>query len=267
MAIEAYQIRNSGQVAALNKEEKVKQRFHENLKAVTECLNYEELVPLLCQGSDDTVLLSSKDGHSLLDSSLSRSSKVDLLTQKLESKSYSKLLECLKREPDHLGHDYICDLLEGTEHASEKETAYSKAVRNAVQMRLPDFTKGINIQELAPHMVQQRLLTTSEVKQLCDSTQSRTKKMFLLLDIINTKGPLGYLLFAKSLKSENSHVTHGQLYDMIHEVVKEPIPETSTASKKRVYEDCSTEIVTTLNKRTCCRLTLHGVLTGKKYDK
>ena len=138
MAMISSEVSSSGGVLVLSKEEEVKARFRDNLKEISEYLNYERLVPLLCEGPDKTALLSFDDGQSLLCSSLSKYVKASQLFQTLEGK-YSKLLECIKREGDHLGHAFICDLLEGRQHASEKEMAYSKAVKDAINEETNHF--------------------------------------------------------------------------------------------------------------------------------
>ena len=153
--------------------------------------------------------------------------------------------------------------MEGRQHASEREVAYSIAVKDAVTKRLTHFTKGLNLSELAPHLLQHRILTTSEKEHLCDANKSRNEQILSLFNTFDTKGPLAFSLFAECLRNEDSHLTHGQLYDLIHEeVAVSLLPE--KLSKKR---DCEDKNVTILCKRTPCQLSLHGVLKGRKYDR
>ena len=258
-------ITQSVEFPATGNETNLKERFRANFKTISECLNYEELVPLLCEGSDETALLSFEEGQPLLEPSMSKHAKAVQLTQKLEEKSYSKFLDCLRSEEDHLGHAYICDLLEGRQHASEKEMAYSKAVKSVIKKKLTVFTKGINLDDLIPHMMQHKLLTESEMEQFCNSTEPKAKQMFSVLRLLDTKGPLGYSLFAKCLQDEDIHVTHSQLYDLIHKDMDASLlPE--NPSDKCLYGDVESDCVTIVSRRDPCRITLQGALTGTKYD-
>ena len=209
MAVEPCGRRSCEELPTFSTEEKVKERFYKNFRAVIECLNYEELVPLLCEGLDETAVLSTEESLYFMDSSVSRKDKATRLSQKLENKSYSILLDCLYKEEEHLGHDFICDLLEGRQYASEKEIIYSKRVKDAMKKKLTVFMKGINPKELIPHMMKHKLLTTSEVEQLY-GTMPGNKQSFSLLCILDTKGPLGHSLFAECLQDEDSHATHSQ---------------------------------------------------------
>ena len=265
MAEEPRGLRTCEELPTFSTEKKVKERFCKNFKAISECLNYEELVPLLCEGSEETAVLSIGESQSFLDSSVNRPDKAAQLSQKLESKSYSVLLDCLYKEEEHLGHSFICDLLEGRQHASEKDIIYSKTVKGAMKKKLTAFTKGLSPNELIPHMMEHKLLTTSEAEQLYGTTSS-IKQNISLLRILDTKGPLGHSLFAKCLQNEDSHVTHGQLYDLIHKDMDYSLIPTR-CSVKYVYEEIHVDSVTALCKRDPSRISLQGVLTGEEYDK
>ena len=233
------------------------QRKHES--EIGECLNFDELVPLLCEGT--SALLSFQEGQSLLDSSLHRRDRADSLFRKLAEKgleSYSTFLSCVKREESHLGHSYIQALLEGTQYASESDIALSKILKQAVVSNFTAFSRGICLLELSPHMFQCGLLTEDELKKL-SNTQS-SAMVVELFAILDTKGPLAYNLFAKCLHDENNHRTHHQLYSMMHTNVCTSQPP---GPRKRA----NTSYVSTLCKRVPQRLRLQGPLRGKDYDK
>ena len=247
------------ELSSFGDDDHFKERFHENFDAIRESLNYEELVPLLCEGTSESALVSIEEGKFLLDQSRNRHDKVILLSQKLESKSYFKLLEYLQREEWHLGHAYIRDLLEGKQHASEEDIAYSKAVKDAVLKRQKLFSEGMNFTALIPYMLECKLLTISDVKQLDNTSESKLPN---LLSIIDTKGPLGYSLFAKCLQNEDSHVTHSQLYHLIHANIDSSLlPEKHW--KKLMNEESTMKGVTTLTRGVP---NMHGILKGEKYE-
>ena len=239
--------------------QQLERRFNENELEIRECLNFDELVPLLCEGT--SALLSFQEGQSLLDSSLSRRNRTDILFQKMAEKgleSYSTFLSCVEREDSHLGHSYIQALLEGRHYASEIDIALSKMLRQAVVGDYTAFSNGISFPELSPHMFQCGLLTKDELKNFT-STQRSTKAVMDLFATLDTKGPLAYNLFANCLRDEDNHRTHHQLYSIICKDVTSQSP----GPRKRA----NTSYVSVLCKRVPQRLRLRGPLRGKDYDK
>jgi len=164
-----------------NQEEEVKERFHDNIKAVSGCLNFDELIPVLIEES----VFSLEDGLSFDDTSLSRSKKMDILVQKLETGLFSKFLGCLQREKNHLGHAYITALLEGKQYALESEIAHSEAIKDAVRRKFTHFTNSLNLSALISHLHQSKLLTEAEMELLYASQKSRSAqvRMFGLLSL------------------------------------------------------------------------------------
>ena len=132
--------------------------------------------------------------------------------------------------------------------------------------KLTTFTEGINLNELVPYMMNHNLLTKAEAEQFYITTEPRAKQMLSLLSVLDSKGPLGYSLFAKCLQDEGSHVTHHQLYDLINETVDSSLIPDKPSMKRAYEESTDRECVTVLSKRFACRLSLHGVLKGRKYD-
>lgn len=231
---------------------KVKDRFKANILEITNSLNFEPLIPLLCEGE----LFSFEDGHHLYD--LPKDKAVGILCERLEkdSTSYSTFLDCVQRETTHLGHAFIAALLEGSDYSSESEIAYSKSLKSVGVKRFTDFTKYINLFELVPHMYASALLTEHERDYLRDTRCSTNEKITHLMKILNTKGPKGYVLFAKCLQNEHSHCAHDELYTMMH---GEILGQKPCYRKRPQTLDCDLP----LHKRMFRLLKLHGPFNGE----
>lgn len=241
-------------------------RFHANEKEIVRCLNFKELVPYLCERA---ALLSFEEGHLLLNSSLSRSDQAELLFRKMEKKvltSYSTFLDCLQREESHLGHTYVRSLLEGRlrQYASESDIAHSEALKNAVVNSYTEFTKGINLTELFPHMSQYRLLTEHEKEYICNTQHTTIERIMFFFHVLDTKGALAYGHFANCLRDEHSHLTHNQLFTMMYmDVEKSQTPKPHSSRQRKRTNPQAPETEATLCKRTPHRLRFDGSLKSK----
>jgi hypothetical protein len=241
--------------------QEVEKRFHENVEKMVHYLNFEVLTPLLCEAA----VLSLEEGQALYSQTVTNVDKTALLSQKLTQTPSlcSTLLDCLKKEKDHLGHAYITALLEGRQYASEEEIAYSQSLRDAIVKSLTDFTKGIDFNTLVPHMFERQLVTDYERKYVSDTQHSINKRTMFLLTTIDTKGPTGYKRFASCLEHEHSHRTHTELYTRICEDATLSQRLTSLSRRPSIPEN-----ETTLPKKISDRsLRLHGALKGKEYEK
>ena len=252
-------------------EQDVKERFHANYEAVSTCLNFHELVPLLCQNK---VLLSLNEAEPFLERSNSRKHKTILLAQKLDDSSmYSKFLECLKREKTHLGHVYVYHLLNGTEYASDSEIAHSQAIKDIIHEKLPEFTKFLNLRELLPHIFQYELVTESEN----EFYHSHTNQVLEFLLLLNSKGPLAHSLFGKCLQNEDSHPAHRELCSYIEELCPAQKLNSKKCEESETTELCSKklclrrkrELIIEQGEMTLCKkpfvFKVHGKLTSKTY--
>ena len=249
------------EVTPIDLASELRERFIANKKKIADCLNFEELVPFLCEKS---ALFSIKEGLDLLRYQ-NRTNKVDYFCQRLEKDFilYSTFLDCLKREKEHLGHDYIVALLEGREYASESDITHSEAVKTAVNENLTEFTRGLNPPELASCMTQCKLLTEQERKHICDSQHSMNERILFLVDLLGTKGPFGYARFMQCLQEESSHCTHKELHEITSDEVDKFLARNS-CSGKRAHHDRGEG---TLCKRNPQQLKLHGPLKSKEYKK
>ena len=245
-------------LSGAEKELKVKERFHANEREIIKYLNLDELLPYLCEG--DAALLSFEEGSQFSSASnfSSRGKKVKTLFQKIMGRSsapYSRFLNCLHREKNHLGHAYIRAILEGWQYSSASDIAYSESLKDAVRKDLVSFKSGLNLSELSPYLYECQLLTETEMKCICDPNN----KIWIisLFDTLDTKGPLAYSLFTRCLQKECSHPTHNELYAKIMDVA-------GSLSRKRPLEEDAPK--TSLIKRTPCRLKPDRPLAGKRYE-
>ena len=107
------------------------------------------------------------------------------------SAPYSRFLNCLHREKNHLGHAYIRAILEGWQYSSASDIAYSESLKDAVRKDLVSFKSGLNLSELSPYLYECRLLTEAEMKCICDPNN----KIWIisLFDTLDTL--IRYILF------------------------------------------------------------------------
>lgn len=244
--------------------DEVEERFHANESKIRRCMCVAALVPFLCEGA---TLLSFEEGQSLLNCSQSEGTETLLrLIKEKGSTSYSTFLDCLQRENTHLGHAYICALLEGRKYASENDIARSKSLKDVVVKNFSDFTAGVNLIELFPYMCEYQLLTEHEKEHICDTTVSNIKRIMFLFCSLNTKGPLAYTHFANCLRKEDSHPTHRELYAVMRGVVDEAQTLGQSRSRKHTCRAMTPE--GNLCKKVPGRfvICLHGVLRGKQYE-
>lgn len=244
----------------------VKTRFFRHKAEIGGCLNLEELVPLLCEGT--AALLSFQEGQSLLDSSLSSRARADALFGKMAEKgpkSYSTFLSCVGRERSHLGHSYVQALLEGRQYASESNIALSASLKQAVVDNFSAFSRGICLTELTPHMYQRGLLTEQEREYVSNTGCTTSKRVMFLFSALDAKGPTAYSLFAECLRDEHSHTTHRELLETVLENSQVKTPRAGKRKSFSLEASGSNSLEVSLCKRPPRRLSLNGVLRSSKY--
>lgn len=186
----------------------------ENHGEIVRCLNPNELFSCLCEHD----LLDIQDGELILNDSILRREKNELILAKLDSKgpaAYHHFLECLAEETEHLGHAYILCRLRGGVFAEEEEVHISRRIQKLMKRRMRDLVEGVNVCVLAPYLLKYSLLTTDEYEHTNMSSQTRKEGVLYLLRILDTKGPTAHYTFARCLEEGSEHCTHQELLQMI----------------------------------------------------
>ena len=247
------QTRNVSDVTA----SKVNQYYEEIIRA----LNPIQLMPLLLKEQ----LLDSSEKSLLLGDSKSTYEKSRYILHSLEAKgpsAYSKFLSCIKAEKSHMGHEYIASMLQENPFGSQFELELSSRLREAIQSHCPEMM-DISLQPLVPLMHSKNLLTREEVEKLQSCYKTEHERVLLLLQLLNTKGPLAHSRFAECLRSESSHPTHNELYIALMSSCH--AKQTATSGQQKCAVDDSA-LVIALDLPLARRWELQGALKGKVYN-
>jgi len=222
-------------------------RFRHHRREIRCHLNLAELEPHLRARS----MLTAED-RSHLRSGASHQDKVDYVLNLVEHSSlYTQFLESVQNEKAHCGHEYIAALLEGSEYCSDEEIRISaelkdKVVKSTVEMM------DIDVQTLIPHLTSRLLLTRDETRALCEVRNQ--KPQLLLLDILDTKGPLAYPRFVHCLSQEKTEPVHSPLYELLTNSVF----LANADEEEEFCENCPA-------KRQPSLMVMEGALVKKEY--
>ena len=230
---------------------------------ISRALNPIQLMPLLYK----VELLDFNEKSVLLgDSSRSTYEKSCYILQSLEAKgplAYSKFLCCIKAERAHMGHEYIASLLQEKPFGSEFELERSSRLREAVQRYCPEMM-DISLESIVPLMFSKKLLTEEEEQKLLSCYKTEHERVLLLLQLLNTKGPLAHRLFAECLRSESSHPTHNELYVALLSSCR--AEQTTALGKRKQTVDDGALAVALPPRKLFRRWELQGALKGKMYN-
>ena len=246
------QTRSAGDIIAT----KVNQHYDE----ISGALNPIQLMPLLLKEE----LLGSSEESILLADSRSTSEKSCYILQCLEARgptAYTKFLNCIKAERNHMGHEYVASLLEEKPLGSQFELELSSRLREAIQSHCPDMM-DISLQPLVPLMYSKKLLTGDEIEKLRNGYKTEHERVLLLLQLLNTKGPLAHGLFAECLRSESSHPTHNELYITLMSSCH--AEQAASPGERKCTVDDGTLLA--LDLPLFRRWKLQGALKGKTYN-
>jgi len=201
-----------------NSDDVVEERIATHRKDIEQHVNISELSLYL----DQEGLLEYEENEYLLSGASDRE-KVSRVLDSLKEKpnGFTKFLECIKLETNHMGHPYVASLLEGKPFASECELLLSAVFKGRIEKNLVRLKKGINLSSLRAHLRQSfylpyiqgntQLLTDDDLEKLEGvETESKVMQLFLILD---TKGPLAHSQFASCLHAEREHKSHIELYE------------------------------------------------------
>ena len=273
-----------------NREDVIEERIATNRKNIEQHVNISELSLYL----DQEGLLDHEENEYLLSEASDRE-KVSRVLNSLKEKpnGFTKFLECVKRETNHVGHPYIASLLEGKQFASECELLLSAVCKGRIENNLVRLKEGIYLSSLGPYLRQSfylpyiqgntQLLTEDDLEKLEGvETESKVMQLFLILD---TKGPLAHSRFASCLCAEREHESHTELYEeLFGDLTLLPGPVFtenegsihssghSNRGKRKdraeypASEETRGELVPfTPSKRALLRLEMDGPLKGKGY--
>ena len=223
---------------------------------IIRCVNRVELVPELIEEDliEDQELLSDHEWRLFLDSLIEREKTDGLI----------KFLQCVQRAKEHMGHSYICGLLEGKVEADRIQA--SNDIKKGIRKNMTQLVNGINLFYLVPIMQAKGLLTSDEREVILPdpSTHAQTRRqrvIHLIQKILVTKGPLGYTVFAECLKEEEHHSAHFELYQRITGIRKRKHEELELDDES----DTASQSVVFVSKRTQISLEMQEPLGGDHY--
>ena len=233
------------------------EQIRRHREEIIRCVNRVELVPELIEEEliEDQELLNDHEWRSFVDSLIERGET-----------DGRKFLQCVRRAKEHMGHSYICTLLEGKPLAGADRIQASNDIKKGIRKNMSQLVNGINLFDLVPIMQAKGLLTNDEREVILPdpSTHVQTRRqrvIHLIQKILVTKGPLGYTVLAECLKEEEHHLTHFELYQQIignrkrkHEEL-ELDDESNTASQSVMF----------VSKRTPISLEMQDPLGGDDY--
>lgn len=227
--------------------------------------NLSILVP--CLEEEDLIDHRSK----IADEERSPSDRIDCLLELLQKggpEICGKFIQVLEEEDEHMGHRYILDLIRGCKYAEDDEIALSSKLRERVGER--DITdkllSNMDLETLAGRMYSEKLVTEDELETLRSWNLTTGVRNKMILKILDTKGPLAYLMFLHCLKEDSvdfEQVTGLELFKLICNDESVEIEVTSACRKRKARE--SEEI--TVTKRVPIRLEIEGELITDKYLK
>ncbi|XP_064395492.1 uncharacterized protein LOC135342630 [Halichondria panicea] len=147
----------------------------------------------------------------------SRKKKVNFLFETVvNNNAFSEFLEALERDKEHMGHQYIISLLQGTPFETKEDIDKSKMLLDQINKHADDAVEFLNVDDLNIYLCSAELLTNEESKKFTINTNTSQEKARLLLTILKTKGPTAHYIFVyKCLAKEKEHLGHAELYTML----------------------------------------------------
>ena len=240
----------------------LKSKVNQHYDQISAAINPNQLLPLLLKED----LLDFSEKSALLGDSKSTYEKSCYILQSLAAKgpaAYCKFLTCVVAETHHMGHGYIASLLQEEPFGSELELELSSRLSEAIQRHSPEMM-DISLHSLVPLLSSKQLLTPEEEQKLLSCHKTEHEKVLLLLQLLNTKGPLAHGLFVECLKSEPSHPTHNELYTLLMKSCRDE--HRTDPGKEECTVDACALVAAIPRTKLFRRWELQGPLKGKKYD-
>lgn len=192
--------------------ELVEQRIQQNYHAITNSLAVSELRLLLVQER----LLTALEAERFTPDATSLLRNVREKAQQIGPEAYITLYRCISQLQHQLGHRYVKSLIEGKEYATQEEMKRADMIKQRVLDNLSKFV-DCDISALIPLMVSRELLTFDEGQHLSTARLDKYTLPLQLVNLLGTKGPLAYSLFAECLRQETRHITHRELHELINQ--------------------------------------------------
>ena len=238
---------------------------------IIRCLNPELLAQ--CLQEIDELIRTSRVDQAVENAAWNRDMKEKLFKILLGKppSTHRQFLQCLNDSDEHLGHDYLLSLLQGTFESNHFQCRISQRLEEQLKKCRPDLVQGIDVFSLSGYMYSAKLLTLSEFETLQSEYVTREVKITNLLSLLRTKGPRANYIFACCLKEETEHRTHKQLFQMLtadlsdEEIAnfKWDFPRIGQ-SRKRKAEN---QLEVTVPKRLPDRIKAEGTLASEFYFK
>jgi len=232
--------------------------------------------------------LLDHDESEYLQSEASNEKKMSYVLNSLKEKpnGFTKFLECIKREMNHMGHPYIASLLEERQFAPELELKLSAECKKRIQNNKERLVEGISLSCLVPHLRQSfylpciqattHLLTDDEARKLLFGSETTQCKVRSLFSILETKGPLAHSRFARCMYAAEDHKTHRELFEEVFETLNfspDPIlpwlneePASQSSKRKNGCLTADDKLLPFVPTNKTHLLEMNGVLGGNCYD-
>ena len=256
--------RHTSQLTREQNEELIAFRLQQHRSDVKRYLPVD-LTNLLCAGVE-LGLFDMKDLPFNPSEHTSRKRRIRKLLASLKRKpnGFSKFLQCIQKLRDHMGHIYLEALLEGKCYAEERAIEESAVLQHQIQNNMTQFVEGINLKELCSILYSKHLITDDELKSLSDPNTQLTEKQrtFYLFEILDTKGPIAYTLFAKCLGEEHSHLHHKELYELLYSGLDNKTESFIHGTKRK--RDPMVTVVSPEKRSPKC-IEMHGSLKTEVY--
>ena len=229
-------------------------------KSFKQYLDLQSLVPYLYE--EDLIDHQSK----IADEEWSTSDRISYLLNLLKKggpESCGKFIYALEKEDEHLGHQYVLHLMMERTYADNDEIALSSRLRK--RTKDSDITNqlltNMSLETvLAWHMYTEKLVTYDDLIMLRSSPTYRERNK-MVLQILNTKGPLAYLKFIYCLKKDSEQVSNFKLFRQIcnNRSVETEVTSMYQKGKSRESQEIS------VPKRVPIPLEIDGELVKDKY--
>ena len=182
-------------------------------------LSLNQLLPVLrAQG------LMNEDEREEALAKKTRCDRFQFLSKLLSSKgpeAFVKFYHCLKEERarEHIGHQYVVQLLEGKDVFGDELVMQSRNIQEAVRRNETAIHRLLKLSTLRPYLHRYELVTRDESETYLDTTQGvvmqRDERIQHFLRILESKGPLAHYRFLECLHREKEHRGHLELYQLL----------------------------------------------------
>ena len=190
----------------------------------------------------------------------------EALLKAVESKPHAltQFARYVEEDGEHLGHSYVAKLLLG--HSEEFSASmrddmtisarYKKQCRKGIDM----IIRNLNVDDLTPLLYKSGLLTSDEFDRLVNSpAMTRQDKVFFVIRLLQTKGPMAHLLFVQCLEQISDNPTHEELLQLFG------ITKSGSLSKRKAVEQTTHNTTSKLLRYIPRQAKAQGILISQTY--